>query len=116
MVTQTAASIADDYLQWEDTETVSLISVAHGGADDTTVTNITAKPLRIRRSDFEILANLGIEDETRTWLMPDTLLDSNRPKSGDVIVRADSTRWIIRTAEQIVHDTVWRCLTTKEPS
>lgn len=116
MAIQTAASIADDFLQWEDTETVSVIFVNHGGGSDTTVTDITAKPLRIRRSDFEILANLGIEDETRAWLFPDSLLSSNRPKSGDVIVRADSTRWIIRTAEQIVHDTVWRCLTTKEPS
>lgn len=116
MATQTAASIADDYLQWENTETVSLIAVAHGGVSDTTVADITAKPMSLTRSDFEILGNVGIESDPRAWLMPDTLLSGEKPKPDDVIVRADSTRWIIRSANNIVHETVWRCLTTLEPS
>lgn len=115
MATQTAASIADDYLQWEDTEPVSLISVSHGGDSDTTVANVTAKPLRLRRADFEIVG-VGIESDGRVWLLPDALLSGSRPKPDDVIVRADSTRWIVRNAEHIVHDTVWRCLVNLEPS
>lgn len=114
MAIQTAASIADDYLEWEDKEDVTFIEVRQGGTDDP-VTGVDAKPLRLRKTDFEILGATGVESEGRVWLLPDALLSGKKPKIGDVITRtSDSTKWILRNVEHIVHDTVWRCLVNKE--
>lgn len=116
MATQTAASIADDYLQWEDTEAVTFIEIVIDGVADNEVAVSHAKPLKLRKTDFEILGGSGIESQGRIWLLPDALLSGKKPKIEDVIVRADATRWIIRDVEHIVHDTVWRCLVNLEPS
>ncbi len=117
MATQTAASIADDYLQWENTEAVTFIEIVIDGVADNEVAVSNAKPLALTKTDFEILGGSGVESEGRGWLLPNALLGGKKPKIEDVIVRdSDSTRWIIRDVRHMVHETVWRCLVNLEPS
>lgn len=100
---------ASSYLNWSNTETVTLTPYLNGSAQ-TAVTGITA--LRRALSKTEIASGVGVylQGDEVVWNLPNAMLSSNVPKPGDTITDAGSVVWTIISVQKLTWGTRWRCV------
>jgi|SRR5581483_11735046 len=107
-----ADSLADDFKITDDTETVTLVS-KNASQGDTSVTVNFADWHELSSKEVAAANGLFQSGDRRVSLGNNQIPAANKPKPGDEVVAADSSRWEVLDAALDDFGISWVCTTRK---
>mgnify|MGYP000181447598 CR=1 FL=1 len=102
----TSADLMNDYLIWDNRESVSHISVRNSGNVTTSVSDAKRRALSFKEV---VSAGGAYVSNDLVWLLPVAVLNGATPKPADKIVDSDAVSWTILDASLNTWRTWYRC-------
>lgn len=99
--------IQDDYLEIDETETVTLASAFPTGSSDATVTALR-RPLS--RRDVSFAAQMGYSADSVVWCLFTRTMGSLQPRAGWTITDSSGDVFVILSVSKNTFGTWWRCV------
>lgn len=105
-----ATDIADDYEDFDWTETVTFQARNPTGTADSTVTALRRV---LSRRDLAFDNGVGLQPDDLVFILFSATLGSNAPKSGDIITDSSGQVYTILSVEKGTLGSKWRCVCRK---
>lgn len=107
----TTLDVTKDYLNWDNTEAVTVSLIRTTGTTARTIANALRRA--INRTDSQV-AGVQIGAESTAWnIAVDQMTTGDEIKEGDTVTDADSVVWTVKIVALLTFKTRWRVVCTK---